>query len=37
VSGAQGEARRVWAAALARQPDSRPLKATVARFIPDAR
>ena len=37
VSGAQGEARRVWAAALARQPDSRPLKATVARFIPDAK
>jgi predicted Zn-dependent protease len=37
VSGAQGEARRVWAAALAREPDSRPLKATVARFIPDAK
>ncbi|HUO19401.1 MAG TPA: tetratricopeptide repeat protein [Steroidobacteraceae bacterium] len=37
VSGAQGEARRVWAAALAREPDSRPLKATLARFIPDAK
>ncbi|HEV2285603.1 MAG TPA: tetratricopeptide repeat protein, partial [Steroidobacteraceae bacterium] len=37
VSGAQGEARRVWAAALAREPDSRPLKATVGRFIPDAK
>ncbi len=37
VSGAQGEARKVWAAALARQPDSKPLKATVARFIPDAK
>ncbi|MGO9802298.1 MAG: tetratricopeptide repeat protein [Steroidobacteraceae bacterium] len=37
VSGSQAEARRVWAAALARQPDSRPLKATLARFIPDAK
>ncbi|HET7757000.1 MAG TPA: tetratricopeptide repeat protein, partial [Steroidobacteraceae bacterium] len=37
VSGAQSEARKVWAAALAREPDSRPLKATLARFIPDAR
>ncbi|HYL04121.1 MAG TPA: tetratricopeptide repeat protein [Steroidobacteraceae bacterium] len=36
VSGEQGEARKVWAAALAREPDSRPLKATLARFIPDA-
>jgi tetratricopeptide (TPR) repeat protein len=37
VSGAQGEARKVWAAALAREPDSKPLKATLARFIPDAK
>ena len=37
VSGAQGEARRVWAAALAREPDSKPLKATLERFIPDAK
>jgi tetratricopeptide (TPR) repeat protein len=36
VSGAQSEARKVWAAALAREPDSKPLKATLARFIPDA-
>ena len=37
VSGSQGEARKVWAAALAREPDSKPLKATLARFIPDAK
>jgi len=37
VSGDQGEARKVWAAALAREPDSKPLKATVKRFLPDAR
>ena len=37
VSGAQGEARRVWAEALAREPDSKPLKATLARYIPDAK
>jgi tetratricopeptide (TPR) repeat protein len=37
VSGAQGEARRVWAAALARAPDSKPLKATLERFIPDGK
>ena len=36
VSGKRGEARRVWAAALARAPDSRPLKATLKRFLPDA-
>ena len=36
VSGEHGEARRVWAAALARDPDSKPLKATLKRFIPDA-
>lgn len=34
ASGAQGEARKVWAAALARDPQSEPLKATLARFIP---
>jgi Flp pilus assembly protein TadD len=33
-SGNQAEARRVWAAALARNPDSDELKATVARLIP---
>lgn len=37
VSGSQGEARKVWAAALAREPDSKQLKATLARFIPDAK
>jgi tetratricopeptide (TPR) repeat protein len=36
-SGAHAEARRVWAAALARDPDSEALKATLARFIPDSR
>jgi tetratricopeptide (TPR) repeat protein len=36
VSGNQAEARRVWAAALAREPDSKPLKATIKRFVPDA-
>jgi tetratricopeptide (TPR) repeat protein len=36
VSGKPGEARRVWAAALAREPDSKPLKATLKRFLPDA-
>ena len=34
ASGAHQEARRVWAAALARDPDSEPLKATLAKFIP---
>jgi tetratricopeptide (TPR) repeat protein len=33
-SGNQSEARRVWAAALARNPDSDELKATVARLTP---
>jgi predicted Zn-dependent protease len=33
-SGNQAEARRVWAAALARNPDSDELKATVARLTP---
>ena len=37
ASGEQGEARRVWAAALAREPESKPLKATLERFIPDAK
>jgi tetratricopeptide (TPR) repeat protein len=36
ASGNRGEARRVWAAALAREPDSKPLKATIERFLPDA-
>src|SRR6266513_610172 len=36
ASGRPGEARRVWAAALAREPDSKPLKATLKRFLPDA-
>ena len=36
ASGQHGEARRVWAAALARDPDSKPLKATLKRFLPDA-
>lgn len=36
VSGQQSEARRVWAAALAREPESKPLKATIKRLIPDA-
>jgi tetratricopeptide (TPR) repeat protein len=35
-SGKQQEARRVWAAAVAREPDSSQLKATMARFLPDA-
>ena len=35
VSGNRSEARRVWAAALARDPDSKPLKATIQRFLPD--
>ena len=36
MSGDQAEARRVWAAALARDPDSKALKATIKRFLPDA-
>jgi tetratricopeptide (TPR) repeat protein len=35
-SGNKADARRVWAAALAREPDSKPLKATIKRFLPDA-
>jgi tetratricopeptide (TPR) repeat protein len=37
VSGQRSEARGVWAAALARDPNSKPLKATIKRLIPDAR
>ena len=37
ASGDQSEARKVWAAALAREPESKPLKATLERFIPDAK
>jgi tetratricopeptide (TPR) repeat protein len=37
VSGNQSQARKVWAAALARDPDSRPLKATIKRLLPDAK
>ena len=37
VSGEQSEARKVWASALARDPDSKPLRATLERFIPDAK
>jgi predicted Zn-dependent protease len=36
VSGEPSEARKVWATALARDPDSKPLKDTVKRFVPDA-
>ena len=36
VSGEHSEARRVWAEALAREPDSKPLKATLKRLLPDA-
>jgi tetratricopeptide (TPR) repeat protein len=37
VSGRQSEARQVWAAALARDPESKPLKATIKRLLPDAK
>jgi Flp pilus assembly protein TadD len=37
ASGRQGEARQVWAAALARDPESKPLKATIKRLLPDAK
>lgn len=36
MSGEHSEARKVWATALAREPDSKPLKTTVKRFLPDA-
>ncbi|MBS0578507.1 MAG: tetratricopeptide repeat protein [Proteobacteria bacterium] len=37
ASGRQSEARQVWAAALARDPESKPLKATIKRLLPDAK
>ncbi|MDB6008615.1 MAG: hypothetical protein JWL65_865 [Gammaproteobacteria bacterium] len=37
ASGDHSQARKVWAAALAREPDSQQLKATLARFLPDAK
>jgi len=37
ASGDHSQARKVWAAALARDPDSHALKATLARFLPDAK
>ena len=37
VAGRQEAARKVWAEALARNPDSKPLQAVVARFIPHAK
>jgi predicted Zn-dependent protease len=36
ASGQRSEARKVWAQALAREPDSKPLKATIKRLLPDA-
>jgi len=35
VSGQHQEARRIWSAALARDPSSQPLRATLTRFIPE--
>jgi len=37
AAGRQEAARKVWAEALARNPDSKPLQAVVARFIPNAK
>ena len=37
VAGRQQAARKVWAEALARDPDSKPLRAVVAHFIPNAK
>jgi len=37
VAGRQQAARKVWAEALARNPDSKALQAVVARFIPNAK
>ena len=37
ATGDHSQARKVWAAALAREPDSQQLKATLARFLPDAK
>ena len=37
ASGDHSQARKVWAAALARDPSSHALKATLAKFLPDAK
>ncbi|MDE2448281.1 MAG: tetratricopeptide repeat protein, partial [Gammaproteobacteria bacterium] len=37
VTGRQEAARKVWAEALARNPDSKPLQAIIGRFIPNAK
>ena len=37
ASGDHQQARKVWAEAIAREPDSQPLKSTVARFLSDAK
>ncbi|HEV2270559.1 MAG TPA: tetratricopeptide repeat protein [Steroidobacteraceae bacterium] len=37
VAGRQDAARKVWAEALARNPDSKALQAVIARFIPNAK
>jgi tetratricopeptide (TPR) repeat protein len=37
ASGDHSQARKVWAGALARDPNSHALKATLARFLPDAK
>lgn len=37
VSGDHSQARKVWAGALARDPQSHALKATLAKFLPDAK
>jgi Flp pilus assembly protein TadD len=37
ASGDHSQARKVWAAALAREPESQQLKATLARFLSDAK
>jgi len=37
ASGDHSQARKVWAAALARDPDAHALKATLAKFLPDAK
>jgi Flp pilus assembly protein TadD len=37
AAGRHEDARKVWAEALARNPDSKSLQAVVARFIPNAK
>jgi tetratricopeptide (TPR) repeat protein len=37
VAGRRDAARKVWAEALARDPDSKPLRAIITRFIPNAK